>query len=88
MRLLVATSWCRAPTQVGHAPQAQTLGHVAETLARGGEEAAQETAFAQGFEPGVPLIGAAAQTVENLRHRTRQRRLPLTENPRGQALGS
>jgi hypothetical protein len=32
----------RASTQVRHAPQAQTLGDGGETLAAGGQEAAQE----------------------------------------------
>ena len=69
-------SRCGAAAQVGHALQAQTLGDVAETLTRGGEEAARETPLAQRLEPGIPLIGTAAEAVEDFGHRARQRGLP------------
>jgi hypothetical protein len=44
--LFGAASGCRAAAQVRHAPQAQSVCDVAETLATGREEAAQESALA------------------------------------------
>jgi hypothetical protein len=82
-RWIVSASGCRASGQVGHAPQAQLLGAFFESLPAAREKTAQETTVAQLLQPRLPVIRAAAQTVENLGHFARERRLPLAKKPPG-----
>ncbi|MGO9466610.1 MAG: hypothetical protein ACLQVF_20910 [Isosphaeraceae bacterium] len=48
---------CWASAQVRHAAQAQTLGNYSESLPTGCEEATQQTALAQVFQPCLPGLG-------------------------------
>ncbi len=55
---------CWASAQVRHAAQAQTLGDFSESLPTGCEEATQQPAFAQFFEPCLPGLGRRPDSLE------------------------
>jgi hypothetical protein len=69
-------------TQVGHALQAQSSGRLLPLpLATRREEAAQEPALPQFFQPRLPGLGRGTDLLQDLGHFTRDRRLALTEKP-------
>ncbi len=45
--------------------QAQASGDFAQALSAGGEETAEEPAFAEFLDAGPPILGAAAQSFED-----------------------
>ncbi len=45
--------------------QAQASGDFAQALSAGGEESAQEAAFAEFLDAGPPALGAAAEALED-----------------------
>jgi hypothetical protein len=69
----------RTAAQVGHVLEIQPRADLAESRAGGREEAAQGTSRAQAVEPGVPLLGAGLQAVEDLGHLKRKGGLALAE---------
>ena len=60
-------------------PTLQASGHVAQPLPAAREEPAQKTASAQLVQTRLPMIGAAAQAVEDRGHLAPYRCLPLAE---------
>ncbi len=56
-------SRCWASAQVGHAAQAETLGDFSQPPPTGREEATQQTALAQFFQPCLPGLGRRADSL-------------------------
>ncbi len=54
-----------------------------ESLPAGCEEAIQQTALAQCFQPRLPDVGRRADSLEDSRYLTRDRGFALTEQPPG-----
>ncbi len=72
---------CWASAQVRHAAQAQTLGDFSESLPTGCEEATQQTALAQFFQPCLPGLGRRPDSLADSRYLTRDRGFALSEQP-------
>jgi len=68
-----------ASAQVWHPSQAQALGDLSQSLPTGREEAAEQTALAQFFQPCLPSLSSRVQPLEDLGHFARDRRLALAE---------
>jgi len=79
LQSLLPLSGRQASAQVWHAPQAQALGDLFESLPTGREEAAEATALAQVFQPRLPGLRAAPEPIEDRRHFARDRRLAIAE---------
>ncbi len=55
----------RASAKIGKMMQAQANGDFAQVLSAGGEESAEQAAFAEFLDAGSPALGAAAQSFED-----------------------
>ena len=66
------------PNERAHLNGSLALANGLEPLPTGREEAAQQAALSQFFQPRLPVLGGAAEPVENLRHVAARRRGVLT----------
>ena len=62
---------------------AQAYGRLAQSFSAGGEEPAEEAAFAEFFDAGPPALGAAAQAVEDAGEFGRDGGLAVAEETAG-----
>src|SRR5271157_5275468 len=76
-------SACRAPGQIGQALHAQALGHFPQPGSRGREEPPQQPPAGQLPQPRLPVLRAAAQTLEDHAQLRRDQRLSFAKEPTG-----
>ena len=73
----------RATAEVCEVMHSQVCGDFSQALSAGGEESAEQSAGLQFLEPGLPALGAGAETFEDPSQLGRDRGLAVAEEPAG-----